>query len=289
MSRPTLIIPPEAADPDLWRKVVDGAQSLAISLATAVVILIVTLWLSGWASRLVRRLLGRLPRTRGDATLQGFFGSLARYLVIILGLIAVLTEIGVETTSIIAVLGAASLALGLALQGTLSNVAAGVMLLIFRPYKVGDFVEVAGKRGTVQALDLFTTELTTPENIKLIAPNGKVFGEFILNFTAHPTRRLDMVFHVDFEADMDAVRALLLKAAARQSCVLAEPAPMAEILNVLDNWTDVALRVWVDAEHCAADTSMVRSDIIAACLAAMAAAGVPPAYPHQVAVLRAPA
>jgi small conductance mechanosensitive channel len=193
----------------------------------------------------------------------------------------------VETTSVIAVLGAASLAVGLALQGTLGNVAAGVMLLIFRPYKVGDFVEVAGKRGVVQSLDLFTTELATLDNVKLVAPNGKVFGEFILNFTAHPTRRLEMIFHVDFSVDLDEATALLRRVASENACVLADPAPQVEVLGLLDNWADVALRVWVGAEHCVADQSGVRSGLITAAKRAFEAAGYPTPYPHQVAVTTA--
>lgn len=273
-------------DPDVLRKLSVAASDFAVNLCIAAVVLVFTFWLAGWAAQLVRRALSRFPRTRGDATLQGFGASLVRYAVIIVGLIAVLTRLGVETTSVIAVLGAASLALGLALQGTLSNVAAGVMLLVFRPYKVGDFVEIAGKRGTVQSLDLFTTELATPENIKLVAPNGKVFGEFILNFTAHPTRRLDMIFHVDFNADLDAVRSILVSVAQAEPRVQVDPTPFAEVLTIQDNWTDVALRAWIDSRETPTDPALIRSDLIAACKRALDTAGVPPAYPHQVAVMR---
>lgn len=273
-----------AGDPDLARKFGVAATDFAVNLSIAAVVLLGTFWAAGWASQLVRRGLERFRRTRHDRTLQSFGASLARYAVIIVGLIAVLTRLGVETTSVIAVLGAASLAVGLALQGTLGNVAAGVMLLIFRPYKVGDFVEIAGKRGTVQALDLFTTELSTVENIKVVAPNGKVFGEFILNFSAHPTRRLEMVFHVDFSVDPRDAADRLRQVAAENACVLADPAPQVEVLNLMDNWADLALRVWVGAEHCVADQSAVRSDLITEAKRAFEAAGYATPYPHQVAV-----
>ena len=274
-----------AGDPDVTRKFGVAASDFAVNLSIAAVVLVLTFWAAGWASQLVRRGLERFHRTRGDRTLQSFGGSLARYAVIIIGLIAVLTRLGVETTSVIAVLGAASLAVGLALQGTLGNVAAGVMLLIFRPYKVGDFVEIAGKRGVVQALDLFTTELSTLDNVKLVAPNGKVFGEFILNFTAHPTRRLEMIFHIDFTVDLDHAVKLLQQVASQNDCVLAEPPPQIEVLGLLDNWADIALRVWVGAEHCVADQSAVRSALIAAAKRAFEKAGFPTPYPHQVAVV----
>jgi small conductance mechanosensitive channel len=276
-----------AGDPDLVRKFAVAATDFAVNLCIAAVVLTLTFWLARWASQLVRRALQRFSRTRSDSTLQGFGASLARYAVIIVGLIAVLTRLGVETTSVIAVLGAASLAVGLALQGTLGNVAAGVMLLVFRPYKVGDFVEIAGKRGTVQSLDLFTTELATPENVKVVAPNGKVFGEFIMNFSAHPTRRLDMVFHVDFTVDLDDAVARLRTIASENACVLGDPAPLVEVVGLMDNWADVALRVWVGSEHCVADQAVVRSDLIVAVKRGFEAAGYPNPYPHQVAISRA--
>ena len=174
------------------RKLADVLGDLAINLVIAAVILAVTLWAAGWVSGLVSRALQRFSRTREDRTLQSFGSSVARWAVIIIGLIAVLTRLGVETTSIIAVVGAASLAIGLAMQGTLGNVAAGVMLLVLRPYQVGDFVEIAGRQGEVKGLKLFTTEIDTPDNVRITAPNGKVFGELITNFTAHGERRVDV-------------------------------------------------------------------------------------------------
>lgn len=269
-------------DPSVWAKFVDNAGDFAVNLSIALVLLAATFWASRWASNLVRRGLRRFRRTQDDATLQGFFASLVRYAVIIVGLIAVLTRLGVETTSVIAVLGAASLAVGLALQGTLSNVAAGVMLLIFRPYKVGDFVEVAGKQGIVRSLDLFTTELATLDNVKLVAPNGKIFGEFILNFSAHATRRVDLILHVDHSVDLDQAMALLRRLAADEPRALAEPAALVEVVGLLDNWADVALRLWVDA----ADFGPVKSDLFAAAKRAFEAAGYPTPYPHQVAITR---
>jgi small conductance mechanosensitive channel len=271
-------------DAAFWAKLGGAAGDFAVNLCVAAVVLVATVWASRWASRLVRRMLQRFHRTRDDATLQGFFASLVRYAVIIVGLIAVLTRLGVETTSVIAVLGAASLAIGLALQGTLSNVAAGVMMLIFRPYKVGDFVEIAGKQGVVKSLDLFTTELATLDNVRVVAPNGKIFGDFILNFTAHPTRRVDLVLHVDHSVDLEDALARLREVAAAEPRLLAEPAPLVEVVGLLDNWADVALRVWVNGP----DFGPVKSDLLAAVKRSFEDAGYPTPYPHQVAVMRDP-
>src|SRR5579864_2790066 len=150
-----------AGGPDNWRLFFDAAGQLAVNLVVAALILGVTLWASRIVAGLVRRAVGRLQRpATADATLQGFLGSLARWIVIVLGLMAVLEQLGVRATSILAVVGAASIAIGLAMQGALGNVAAGVMILVLRPYRVGDFVEIDGRTGTVQRLDLFMTELS---------------------------------------------------------------------------------------------------------------------------------
>ena len=179
-------------DPATWRNFLAAAGSFAVNLLVAILILAVTIWLANWAAKGMSRAIGRLHRKRGaDKTLQGFAASLARYVVIIIGLVAVLGQLGVRTTSIIAVLGAASLAIGLALQGTLTNVAAGVMILLFRHYRVTDEVEIAGKRGKVRALDLFSTELNDPDNVRVVVPNGKVLSDIIVNYSKPTKRRID--------------------------------------------------------------------------------------------------
>lgn len=213
-------------DPGDWRQVFDDAGQLAVSLVVAGVILIATLWLSGWASQLVRRALGRMQAPHApDATVQGFMASVTRWVVIIMGLMAVLEQLGVRTTSILALIGAASIAVGLALQGALSNVAASVMLLILRPYRVGDVVEINGKVGTVRRLDLFVTELADPDNLDIIMPNSKVFGEMIVNYSTPANRRMELNFNVDFEDDLDAALGLLIQCAKADPRVLAKPEP----------------------------------------------------------------
>jgi small conductance mechanosensitive channel len=156
----------------------------ALSALGAIVILLIGLWLSGKADQLVVRVLSRTPHF--DPTLKSFFGSLARYLILTVTLLAVLSQFGIQTTSLVAVIGAASLAVGLALQGTLSNLAAGIMLLIFRPFRVGHKVQVGGSLGTVKELSLFWTELVTDDRVQIIVPNGGVWGQPLRNFSIYP-------------------------------------------------------------------------------------------------------
>ena len=249
------------SDENVLHKFIDAAGDLAVNLVVAVVILTVTWWAAGWASRLVRRLIARVHGGGPpDVTLQGFAGSAARYLVMIVGIIAVLQQLGVQTTSILAVLGAASLAVGLALQGTLSNVAAGVMLLLFRPYRVGDVIEVAGRTGTVRALDLFVTELTTPDNLKVVLPNGKVFGDVIVNTSYHSRRRVDAVIKTDLKRDVPALMEGLKARAEANPLVLEDPAPAVELTGMSEAFVEVTVRAWVEA----GDFGAVKADMMLA-------------------------
>lgn len=249
------------ADETLIQKFASAAGDLAVNLVVAVLILVVTFWASGWADRLVRRLLGRVNRLGPpDVTLQTFGGSLARYAVVVVGLIAVLQQVGVQATSILAVLGAASLAIGLALQGALSNVAAGVMLLLFRPYRVGDVVEIGGRVGTVRALDLFVTELATFDNTKVVLPNGKVFGDVIVNISFHDQRRVDVVVRLEARTDVEALLPRLKARALESPKVLAAPEPVVEIIGMGETYVQVALRAWVNK----ADFGPVKGELMLA-------------------------
>lgn len=264
------------------RKFADVLGDLAINLVIAALILAVTLWAAGWISGLVSRALQRFSRTREDRTLQSFGSSVARWAVIIIGMIAVLTRLGVETTSIIAVVGAASLAIGLAMQGTLGNVAAGVMLLVLRPYHVGDFVEIAGRQGEVKSLKLFTTEIDTPDNVRITAPNGKVIADLITNFTAHGERRVDVAVTVDVEDDLAHALEVLRRVAEADGRVRKTPEPMVEVTDIVDGRAKVWLRAWAAR----ADWAAVKSGLLVETQRALTAAGVRPAYPRQVAAER---
>jgi len=238
----------------------DVGGQLAVNLVAAVLILALAVWASGWASRLVQKAIGRLHTTRHptDPTLQTFVGSVVRFGVLAMGLVAVLQQLGVQATSILAVLTAASLAIGLALQGALSNIAAGVMILIFRPYRVGDVIESAGRQGTVKALDLLVTELATADNIKVVIPNGKVFGDETLTCSTHPKRRDDAGFKAPRKADIVAVLQRMRERVESDSRVRKDPPPLIELIDLTEAFAQAAVRVWVVKD----DVSAVRTDLM---------------------------
>jgi small conductance mechanosensitive channel len=270
-----------SGDPEAWRHTLDAASGLAVNLVVAVLILILTLWLSSWIAKVTRRTLERIQRPAApDATLLGFLSSAARGIVLIIGAIAVLQRLGVQTTSILTLLGAGSLAIGLAMQGSLSNVAAGVMLLVLRPYRIGDVVAINGHVGTVKRLDLFMTELTDLDNLAIFMPNGKVFGEMIVNYSTPRTRRIELTFGVDYEDDLDRAEALLLQCAKADARVLAEPAPWAAVTALEASSVTLTLRVWTIN----ADAWDVRYALIKKVKQTLEAAGLRFPYPHQVAV-----
>jgi small conductance mechanosensitive channel len=226
----------------------------------ALVILLASVWLSGWTQKLVRSALGRLRTRHGppDPTFQIFVAALARNAVLLLGIIAVLQQLGVKTTSIIAAISAASLAVGLAMQGTLSNVAAGVMIFLFRPYRVGDVIETGGRTGRVVSLDLFLTELATLDNLKVVVPNSKVFGDVIVDHSAHSKRRADVSFHVPKLADPRAIMDQLRRRLDADRRVLKDPAPMVELTQVTEAFMEITVRPWVLGE----DHGQVKADIL---------------------------
>jgi len=230
---------------EVWGLVVGLVTSYGLSVIGAVVILIVGFVVAGWVRGAVNKTLSKVDKV--DATLRGFFSSLAYYAVVIFTIIAVLAQFGVETTSFIAVIGAAGLAIGLALQGTLSNVAAGVMLLLFRPFKIGDYIEGGGLAGTVKNLSLFVTELATPDNVQIIAPNSQLWGSAIKNYSFHPTRRVDVVIGIAYEDDIDKALAAIVDESKKDSRVAADPAPMAAVTDLGDSSVNFTVRVWCDA------------------------------------------
>lgn len=227
-------------------QIADAAGKLAVNLVSSVLILTIAVWASGWLSGLVRRALGRIHGHHApDPTLIGFIASLVRYLILVVGIVAVLQQLGVQATSVVAVLGAASLAIGLAMQGALSNVAAGVMILLFRPYRVGDVIEVGTRQGRVRNLDLFTTELATADNLKIVVPNSKVFGDVIVNHSFHSLRRIDAVFRVPPAISMQAVVLALEARAKADPRVLDDPAPVVEVTSVTEAYAEGSVKAWV--------------------------------------------
>lgn len=217
-----------------------------LSFTGAALILLAGLWFSGRADKWVVALVRRSPHI--DDMLQGFFGSIARYVVLITTILAVLGQFGIQTTSLIAVLGAAGLAVGLALQGTLSNVAAGVMLLIFRPFRAGHFVEVGGIAGTVKELSLFTTELATADNVQIIVPNSQVWGQAVRNYSFHATRRVDIIFRISYGDDIGKAMAAIRAVIDADPRCRKDPAPLIAVTALNASSVDIVLRVWTRTE-----------------------------------------
>lgn len=269
-----------AIDAAMIAKLTEMAGDFAINLSIAVIILIVTVFASRWASGVTRRALSRVRGFRHDPTVLSFATQVVRVVVFLIGFIAVLQRLGVQTTSIIAVLGAASLAVGLALQGTLSNVAAGVLLLVLRPYKVGDVIDIGGVAGSVQRLDLFTTQMSNANNHKIVVPNSKVLGDTILNLSGQKTRRVEINFSVGYGEDLSSARAVLAGVAEAHEKVLPDPAPWTGVTGLLDSAVQITLHAWVASE----DWWQTQADLMQGGKEALDSADIEIPFPHQVAV-----
>lgn len=224
----------------------ESGWELLMDAASALVIIIIALIISGWVKRTILRTPKRVPQF--DPTLASFFANIAKYAVLAIGFITVLGVFGFQTTSLAALIGATGLAIGLALQGTLSHLAAGVMLVMFRPFKVGDFVEAAGEAGTVREISLFNTELATVDNVQVIVPNGDVFSSTIKNYSAHSERRLDMVFGVSYDSDLKTAETVLRELVDADPRVLRDPEPFVKVTNLGDFSIDFTLRLWCKAD-----------------------------------------
>lgn len=212
------------------------------TVSAAVAILVIGFWIAGRGAASIRKLVAKYDNI--DPLLGNFFASILRYVIIIITLLAVLGKFGVETTSFIAVFGAAGLAIGLALQGTLSNLAAGVMMMIFRPFKIGDFVEVAGMTGSVTRVTMFITELTSPDNVQRLIPNGDVWGSAISNFAAHDTRRFDLIFGIGYGADINKGMDVIKQCLSSDERVLKDPDFMVAVTNLGGSSVDITARAW---------------------------------------------
>jgi small conductance mechanosensitive channel len=274
-----------SGDPVMLRSLAATLGSFSMRLLVALLILAVTLWLAKRLGRVAERALTRLPHHQqpADGTLATFVSTLVKYVIVAIGLVAVLQQLGVQATSVLAVLGAASLAIGLALQGTLGNVAAGVMILLLRPYRAGDRVELNGRQGKVVGMDLFNTKLLDYDGLTLFLPNGKVFGDMIVNISQSGRRRIELTFGVDYEDDLDLALATLLELAEAEPRVLAKPKPWAKVTALGDSAVSVTLRCWTSPE----DWMDVRYDLTKGVKETLEARGLSFPYPHQVAVDRA--
>lgn len=221
---------------------VEAWGPLIVDALTALIVIVVGWIVAATVGRIARKKLTSHPNI--DATIGGFVASVLRWVILLIVLVAVLGIFGIEATSLVAMLGAVTLAIGLALQGTLSDLAAGFMLILFRPYNVGDYVDIGGTAGTVKDLNLFVTELNTPDNVQIIVPNGKSWGAIITNYSAHDTRRLDLEFGIDYGDDADKAIGTILDVARADGRVLEDPEPWVRLTNLGESSVDLTARLW---------------------------------------------
>lgn len=182
-----------------------------------------------------------------EPSLMTFIGNIVYYLIFIFAVVAALARFGIQTASFVAILGAAGFAVGFALQGSLANFASGVMILVFRPFKVGQFINAAGVAGTVKEIGLFATTLATPDNVKILVPNGKVYGDTITNYSANDTRRVDLVMGIGYSSDIDKAVQVMRDIIKADNRVLPEPAPQIAVSELADSSVNFVVRPWVNA------------------------------------------
>lgn len=250
------------------------AQALG-SVVAAVLILLAGFIVAGWVKRRIVAL-GK-ANAKLDPTLFHFLGNLARYVVLAFAVLFVLNTFGVKTTSIVAAIGAAGLAIGLAMQGALSNVAAGVMLILFRPFKLGDFIEVDGEMGTVKDINLNNTVIASLSNLKVIIPNSEVWGNTITNYSSFDTRRAEWTFGVGYGADLAVAERVIRETIMGDSRSHSDPEPFIQVNALNSSSVDFLVRVWVDA----ADYFQYQADMKRKVKEALDAAGVDIPFPTR--------
>lgn len=238
---------------DEYTKLLSSGADTAVDLITnwgvqvigAIAVLIIGRWIAGRMRKATER---GLERAEVDDALRPFLSGVVYYLILVVTLIAVLGLFGVETTSLIAVLGGASVGISLAWQGTLSNFAAGMMLLIFRPFRPGHYVEVAGTAGSVQEIGMFSTILATPDNVQITVPNSSIFGTIIKNYSANPTRRNDIVMGVSYDDDIGVAIKTIKEVIEADARVLKDPEPVIAVGELADSSVNIVVRPWCNAE-----------------------------------------
>ena len=227
-----------------------------LQVVGAITILILGRIAAGIGRGVVRRV---LEKAKLDEAVVAFISSLFYFFLLACVGVATLANFGVQTASVIAILGAAGFAVGLALQGSLANFAAGVMILVFSPFKVGDFIDVAGVAGTVKDIDLFTTTMASPDNVKIMVPNGQIYGSTIKNFAGYDTRRVDLVIGIGYGSSIEKAVELLEGLIAADERVLEDPAPQIAVSELADSSVNLVVRPWVNgADYWAFRFAMTR-------------------------------
>lgn len=254
---------------------VDRLISLGGSILGAVLMLLAGIVASRWASRRIRAIGLRFEAL--DDTLFTFLGNIARYAILLFTVMFVLNTFGIQTTSIVALIGAGGLAIGLALQGTLSNVAAGVMIVFFRPFKIGDFVDIAGTAGTVKDITLNFTELADVSNVQIIVPNAQAWGNIITNYSTNKIRRAEWVFGVAYNANLKDAEKAIRDTIMADPRSMKDPEPFIQVNNLGDFSVDFLVRVWVPS----AEYFQYQADMKRRVKEALDAAGVDIPFPTR--------
>jgi small conductance mechanosensitive channel len=263
--------PAELTDPTLIQRFL---IPWSIRLGVALAIFIIGKWIAGIITRAVQRIMGKAGM---DAMLARFLGNILYAVLLVAVIIAAVDQLGVNTTSLLAVFGAAGLAVGLALQNSLSNFSAGVMLIIFRPFKVGDFIEAAGVTGVVEEVQIFNTLLKTPDNREIIVPNGQIYSGTITNFSARDTRRIDLVFGIGYDDDIKKAKQLIEQIMTADDRILKEPAAAVALGELADSSVNINVRPWVKSEN----YWPVRADLLENVKAAFDANGISIPFPQR--------
>ena len=275
-------MPEEMNAQTLWETYGPWVVSGALKVLGALLVIIIGLRIAGWLGNLVRRT--AMKREDIDDTLGNFFGSLVRWAITAAVFITALSVFGVQATSFVAILGALTLAIGLSMQGALGNIAAGVMIMMFRPYKLGDWVELAGVSGSVKDINLFQTVLTTVDNVKIMVPNGQAIDGVISNYSAYDTRRVDITFGIDYDDNIDAAIAAIRQVIDADPRVFTDPEPFVKVTNLGDSSVDIATRSWVNAS----DYWDVKFDLTKKVKEALDTAGISIPFPHTTMVQKQP-
>jgi small conductance mechanosensitive channel len=240
----------------------------------------ILIWIIGtWVIRLINKGIKKaLDKGDYDISLKKFLLNIISWILKIVLIVVVLSTVGIETTSFVAILAAAGLAIGLALQGSLANFAGGVLLMIFKPIKVGDFIEAQGEVGSVKEIEIFTTKLTSTDNKEIIIPNGKLSNDNIVNYSTMEIRRVDMVFGVGYDSDIKQTKDILMSQLNNHPLILKEPAPLVRLTELADSSLNFNVRPWVNTS----DYWGVYYDIMESTKEALDAAGIDIPYPHNV-------
>jgi small conductance mechanosensitive channel len=230
---------------DLISKVWELLTIYGLKVIAAVVVFVVGRWIAKGLTKFAEKVMNK---RRVDPTIVSFVANMTYIALLVFVVLAALGQLGIQTTSFIAVIGAAGLAIGLALQGSLANFAAGFLMIIFRPFKVGDYIEGAGVGGTVEVIQIFTTQLKTPDNKTVIIPNAALTAGNITNYSAKGTRRVDLVFGIGYGDDIDHAKKVIMDVLAKEERILKDPATTIGVVELADSSVNFAVRPWVKAD-----------------------------------------